>query len=371
MTQVQNSEISFEQKQRLAEQDIINNRSDFTWGFREWTIEIILDKFGESGDVNSDCELYIPDYQRDYKWTEKIASRFIESILLGFPIPYLYIASVEDIDDQDQDGRVEIIDGTQRVRALRYFVNNEFPLTDLKELKSLEGFYYKDLLPGRRRKFLRESLRFIELKSDDDGDYRRDFFERINSGLKPLVPMEVRKGSEEALSDFYRQVITPCSELALYKELAPLSFKQRANQDYAELVLRFFAYTDNLDGYKGRVAPFLDDYLKSKKENGSFNANDYIQRFNDTLLFVQKTFPYGFRKRSSSKTVSRTYFEAIAIGSYFALQQNPNLHVSPESVEQWLNSEDFIRVVTSDAANNASKLKGRINYVKDKLLLSS
>ncbi|MCV4626851.1 DUF262 domain-containing protein, partial [Escherichia coli] len=80
-------------------------------------------------------------------------SRFIESILLDFPIPYLYIADVFN-EDPELDGRVEIIDGSQRIRSIYYFWNDQFELKDLKELKSLEGFKFSDLLASRQRRFL-------------------------------------------------------------------------------------------------------------------------------------------------------------------------------------------------------------------------
>lgn len=356
-----------DQRQK-AEQQILDNRNEFAWGLREWSIEHILEKFGDSGDPNSDCELYIPEYQRDYKWPDKIASRFIESILMGFPIPYLYIATVEDIDNQEQDGRIEIIDGSQRIRALKYFFDNEFPLTDLKELKELEGFYFKDLLPGRQRKLKRESLRLVELKSDNDGDYRRNLFERINSGFVPLIPMEVRRGSEHATSKFYTEVLLPCSEDKAFRASAPLTKGRQSNADYLEMVLRFFAYSEKLDNYNGSVREFLDDYLKEKAEDEQIDTSEYINKFNNMIGFVAKNFPYGFRKSSNARSVSRTYFEAISIGTQFALEKANNSPLNTSHIPTWINNEEFKKIVTSDAANNTNKLKARINYVRDKLL---
>lgn len=153
--------ITKEQKD-LAEKAIIEKQREISFGLREWSIQTILEKFGNGGDPDSDSELFIPDYQRDYKWDERIASRFIESILLTLPIPYIYIADSFN-ENPDLDGRVEIIDGSQRIRAIYYFVQDEFPLSELKELTELEGFKFSDLPAGRQRRFLRESLRIMEL----------------------------------------------------------------------------------------------------------------------------------------------------------------------------------------------------------------
>ncbi|WP_439287551.1 DUF262 domain-containing protein [Lonepinella sp. BR2904] len=363
------NEITLEQKQR-AEKAIIEKQKEISFGLREWPIETILQKFGNGGDVDSDCELFIPDYQRDYKWDNRIASRFIESILLSLPIPYIYIADNFN-EDPELDARIEIIDGSQRIRAIYYFVNNQLSLSELKELTELEGFLFKDLPAGRQRRFLRESLRIMELKSDDP-DYKRDLFERINSGIKVLIPMEQRKGSESATSSFYLQVIEPCSKDPLFRELAPLSSNRRSNEDYAELVLRFFGYGERLEEYNSNVRKFLDQYFNDMA-NQPHNEEEIQKRknkFNTVMQFVKQYFPYGFKKTATAKSTSRTFFESIALGVYFAIQENRNSTdgLITDNIIEWFNSDEYREVVTSDAANNTSKLKARINFVKDKLL---
>lgn len=364
-----NSKMITEEQKQLAEKAIIEKQKEISFGLREWSIDTILDKFGEGGDPDSECELFIPDYQRDYKWDDRIASRFIESILLGLPIPYIYIADNYD-EDESLDGRVEIIDGSQRIRSIYYFANNQFPLSDLKELTELEGFHFRDFPAGRQRRFLRESLRIMELKSDDP-DYKRDLFERINSGLKPLIPMEQRKGSESAESPFYKEVIAPCSKNELFRELAPLSANRRSNEDYAELVLRFFGYGDELEQYNNSVRKFLDGYFTkmAKKTSAELNSVDYIARFEQVLDFVKKYFPYGFRKSKEARSTSRTFFESIALGTYFAIQENGGVTgLATDEIKNWFNSEEYRKIVSSDAANNTSKLKARIFFVKNRLL---
>ncbi|EJX9979317.1 DUF262 domain-containing protein, partial [Salmonella bongori] len=282
--------------------------------------------------------------------------------------PYLYIADVIN-EDPELDGRVEIIDGSQRIRSIYYFWNNEFELQDLKELKCLEGFKFRDLLASRQRRFLRASLRFIELKGDVEEQHRRDLFERINSGVKRLEAMEVRHGSDAAASIFYRNVVTPCSENELFSELAPLSDRKRSNGDHRELVLRFFAYLNNLDNYKGYVAPFIDEYLNDRANDvSSSDVDDFINEFNQMLNFVNDHFPMGFKKTPTSKTTPRARYEAIAVGTALALRENPHLQTPLSPVSEWLFDKEFETIVTADSANNSSQLRNRIFYVKDKLL---
>lgn len=350
-----------------ADNDIRLAQRNIGYNVREWTVEVIVQKYGDNLETDKN-ELFIPDYQRDYKWDIKTASRFIESILLDFPIPYLYIADVFN-EDPELDGRVEIIDGSQRIRSIYYFWNNQFELKDLKELKNLEGFKFSDLLASRQRRFLRASLRFIELKGDVEEQHRRDLFERINSGVKRLEAMEVRHGSDAAASIFYREVVTPCSTNQLFSRLAPLSDRKRSNGDHRELVLRFFAYLNDLDNYKGYVAPFIDNYLNAQAEAVTQQEVDNFKLdFESMLAFVDAHFPMGFKKTPTSKTTPRARYEAIAVGTALALKENPQLQEPVIPVGEWLFEEEFETIVTADSANNTSQLKNRIFYVKDKLL---
>ncbi|HFK9455872.1 TPA: DUF262 domain-containing protein [Klebsiella pneumoniae] len=350
-----------------ADNDIRLAQRNIGYNVREWTVEVIVQKYGENIDIDAN-ELFIPDYQRDYKWDVKTASRFIESILLDFPIPYLYIADVFN-EDPELDGRVEIIDGSQRIRAIHYFWNNEFELKDLKELKSLEGFKFSDLLASRQRRFLRASLRFIELKGDVEEQHRRDLFERINSGVKRLEAMEVRHGSDAAASIFYRDVISPCSVNPLFSQLAPLSDRKRSNGDHRELVLRFFAYLNDLDNYKGFVAPFIDQYMNTQANQVTQqNVSSYTDEFEKMLQFVNAHFPMGFKKTPTSKTTPRARYEAIAVGTALALRSNPQLLEPAQPISDWLFEAEFEGIVTADSANNTTQLKNRIFYVRDKLL---
>lgn len=351
-----------------ADNKIRQANKDIHYSIREWSIELILSKYSE-GMEEDENELFIPDYQRGYKWEPKIASRFIESIILDFPIPYLYIADVSDHENPELDGRVEIIDGSQRIRALHFFCTNQFELEDLKEIKELEGFKFEDFTAARKRRFHRESLRMVELKGEVDESSRRDLFERINSGVKRLEAMEVRHGSEEANSKFYKEVIVPCSENPLFSTLAPLSDKKKRNADHRELVLRFFAYLHNFDSYKGYVKPFLDEYLKHESQEESNQVLDaYKLEFNNTMKFIDTHFGgMGFKKTLSSKTTPRARYEAIAVGVAQALQENPNLEPAT-SISDWLTSDEFQKIVGADSANNVKQLERRISYVKNKLL---
>ncbi|EGU59515.1 hypothetical protein VINI7043_09811 [Vibrio nigripulchritudo ATCC 27043] len=360
--------------QDKAEARIRTLGRDIIYNVKDWDITTIIQKYGD-GLKEDENELFIPDYQRDYKWDEnnnKIGSRFIESLLLGFPIPYLYISDVND-EDPEKDGRVEIIDGSQRIRTLYYFVNNKFHLEQLKELKELEGFCFEDFPKARQRRLLRTSLRFVELIGEVSESNRRDLFERINSGVKPLESMEVRHGSEDAAKPFYTDVLENLATSELFAKLAPLSDKKKANRDHLELVLRYFAYSYDLDNYKGTVKPFLDAYLTKVSNATETHSEDrlleYKNEFKRVLDFVDQYFGnMGFKKTITSKTTTRARYEAIAVGVGNALKEVPDLEPAVP-VSEWILSDEFQAVVGADSANNTTQLLARINFVKNKLLI--
>lgn len=346
-------EISEEMK-NLAEEEITEKIKSYDYDTVEYPIEVIIDQY-KKGIENDEGEIYIPDYQREFVWSTKRQSKFIESIILGIPIPYIFFADVE--------GRYEIVDGSQRIRTLYAFLENNLKLENLEKLTKLNNFYFKDLSSVRQRRIKKKSLKMIALSERTDPEARFDLFERINTGSDELENIEVRKGIYRgAFYDF----ITDCSENELFKKLCPISEKRTLRAEPQEMVLRFFAYSESLDNYNGKVAEFIDDYIKNKKDNFSDEMRENMKNdFELMLEFVNKYFKNGFAKTKGAKSTPRVRFEAISVGTNLALKENPNLN----DVEMdWLDSDEFQTYTRSDAANNKNKVFGRINYVKNILL---
>ena len=333
-----------------AEEQLIVEKTQVDYDTREFVVEHIVDKFIEG-------EYKIPPYQREFVWEREKQSRFIESILLDLPIPYLFFA------DDKEDGKLEIVDGSQRIRTLVAFKKDELVLKDLEKLDKLNGFKFSDLLESRQRRFLRKTLRSIELTEKADFEVKKDIFRRINTDPYDLTDMEIRKGMYQE-GDFYN-LILECSENQLFETLCPISEKRKTRGEAQELVLRYFAYSEKYQQFIHRVDVFLDDYIKDKHNNG-FNKAAMKVDFDTMLNFVSKSFPYGFRKAPTHNTTPRVRFEAIAVGVTLALRKKPGLETS--NVEIWMKSPEFEDHTTSDAANNRLKVVGRIEYVRDKLL---
>lgn len=344
-----------EQDIAAAEEQILEQSKRIEFYITEYTIEILALKMR-----NGDFE--VPSYQREYTWENDRKSRFIESILMGLPIPFLFFW------ENPSTGKLEIVDGSQRLRTIEEFVLGNLEIDDLEELSLLTGFRFRDLPESRQRKIKNRSIRGIVLSEHTDEQSRFDLFERINTGSKIANPAEVRRG---ARGGPFLDLVIDLTKDPTFITLAPVSNKQLIEREREELITRFFAYGDGLADYKDRVAAFLFQYTKKMNEHFQENQQDvekYRQRFQQTMGFIQRNFAWGFRRTANGTVTPRARFEAIAVGSYLALQEYPELNDQEISVEEWLNSEEFAQVTTSDGANAIGRLKARLYFVRDQLL---
>lgn len=351
-----------EEAQRQLDEQIQQLQKIVDYEIREYPVEIIVKKFTD-GLEKDEAELFIPDYQREFVWKPHQQARFIESILLNLPIPYIFVA---DIGQGSREGRLEIVDGSQRVRTLVAFMQNSLRLHGLKKLTYANGFTYSDLSLPRQMRFRRKTLRMIELTESTDEEARREIFDRLNSGGTRIEPMEQRRGSQDGP---FLKVLEDCAALELFSLLCPVSPARAKIKEPQELVLRYFAYCDRYMTFSKRVDEFLNEYLRDQNSNLTANPTDadaLKQQFIQMLNFVQRHFSHGFKKDVSNNSVPRIRFESIAVGVSLALKINPDL--APTSVDGWLNSSEFRAHTRSDASNSRPKVINRIHFVRDNLL---
>ena len=86
------------------------------------------------------------------------------------------------------------------------------------------------------------------------------------------------------------------------------------------------------------------------------------------MEFVEKHFPYGFRRKANGRTTPSARFEALAVGSFLAHEQKPAIANADLKVASWIETEEFLLVAGSGSANVIKKLRGRLQFVRDKLL---
>jgi len=338
--------VSEEQKAK-AEEQIRALRKEIDYNTRDYSIDFLIEQFHND-------EFYIPDeYQRQYIWNNADKNRFIESILLGLPIPLMFFSDTED-------GRCEIIDGAQRTQAMEEFRSGDLVLSGLKKLTSLNGFSYNDVPTYFRKKFDKTNMRVIVLSDDTSLEIRQEIFNRINTTGREANASEIRRGSFRGR---FMDFLMDCTKVPLFAEVCPISETMAKRYEQLELVIRFFAFLDHYQDFTHRVDSFLDEYIESTKD--SFDKIKMEAEFCAMLRFVKKYFPYGFAKTDKAKSTPRVRFEAIAVGVALALREEPDL--SPKSME-WLESDEFKKHTTTHASNSPARVSGRILYVKDKLL---
>ena len=334
-------------QKKEAEKQILEQQSKVDYDIRDFPIGFIVNNF-------NDQEYYVPDYQRGFVWPNSYKVRLIESLLLGLPIPLIFLSDTTS-------GKLEIVDGVQRISTLAAFFNDELTLEGLKNLTAVNNFKYSDLPPSQQRKLNSKSLRVIVLQTNTSEETRKELFNRLNTSALAAQDSEVRKGS---YSGDFMNLITKLANDPILNQVAPLPKNRIDRQENIEFVLRFFAYSNNYQNFNHSVRTFIDEYIDSQLE--TFDEEKMRFEFYRTFNFALKYFPNGFRKTKTAKSTPRVRFEALSVGINLALRTDENL--SPRPIEEWIDDEEFKNLTTSDGSNSKTKLIRRIEYVRDNLL---
>ena len=349
-----------DEQKRVAEAAVTAVARQVKFSVAEYPVSMYVGRF--SNDTTD--RYFVPEYQRNLAWRDEQKAQFIESLIIGLPIPFMFFY-------QTSDGRMEIVDGSQRMRTMRSFIKEGLRLRDLVLVPELNGFSFADLPDDRKRKLEDITIRTIILDTDTDPSTRAEMFARINRMGTTANEAEIRRGS---LPGPVTTLITELAEHPIFTAMTPLSERAVNQREREELATRFFAYLNRNDtpegrfpGYRDRPKKFLYDYLKGANLEAEQNPN-MIQEMRDeylrVLTFIAATFPLGFKKSLVAKTVPRVRFEAISVGSALALRDNPDLNVNSQVISDRMERSNFDKVVVSDGANVRSKLEGRIDIVK-------
>jgi len=348
----------------LAENQIKEIQFDYNYRIADYSIGELLKKFIRKGEQpnfedESISGLTVPTYQRDYIWTGTMPSKFIESIFMGVPIQPLFAFELDD------DGNLELLDGVQRLSSIKAFADNELTLEGLEELDALNGFTFDDLASARKRKFLNSILKLYIINQNTDEGIRADIFRRVNEGGDKLKAAEIRKG--KFIGNNFYDFILRMSDSKEFNELFSTSKEtEKLRGEKEELISRFFALSNNYQNFEHSVKGFMDDYIIDANSTFDERVETCFQSelFN-TLAFIAENFPNGLKKSPTAKSIPRVRFEAIAVGTNLALRVNPDLSVMDVN---WIESNEFKKWTTSDAANSKNKVVGRIEFVRDCLL---
>lgn len=351
-------------KKDLIMAQVETEQKTIAYDMKEFTIELYVSKYLKDIEKD-DNELYVPDYQREFIWDDKHQSRFIESLFLGLPVPFMFSAEIKET------GRLEIVDGSQRIRTLAAFLNDELILSHLDKLSQMNGCKYSDLPVGLQRSFKNISIRMVVLSNKATEEVRNEMFDRINTSSVPLLPMETRRGVYKGdFTDF----IAELAKEPRFVALCPMAKYMQNRREEEELILRLFAFSELFPNYKivesKGVAKYLDSYLAEK--NKSFNKNEKAalkKKFFALIDFIEKAYPnQGFAKTRQAVGISKPYFEAIAVGVSLALQEDPAIKPEFKSALEINknNRNDFFKLIEGRyRTHTAAKIKNRIEYVKN------
>jgi hypothetical protein len=264
-----------------AEAQIVEQSKRIEFFLTEYSIELLASKMN-IGDFE------IPAYQREDTWEPERKARFIESVLMGLPIPFLFFW------EKPNTGKLEIVDGSQRLRTIKQFILDDLVLSELEVLTALEGMRFRDLPESRQRKIRNRSIRGIVLNEHADEQARFEIFDRINTGSKIANKAEVRRG---ALIGPFLDLVIGLTDDPIFADLAPVPEKSIKLREREELVTRFFAYGDGLAAnnglaeYRDRPSDFLFEYARKMNLRFQRQGEDiagYQKRFNATMAFVAR-----------------------------------------------------------------------------------
>ncbi|MGP4691888.1 DUF262 domain-containing protein [Agrobacterium cavarae] len=222
----------------------------------DWTAETIISQL-EKQNIDLD-----PAFQRRSAWSDKKQSLFIESLILGLPIPQLILAEIKG-----KKGSYLVIDGKQRLLAIRRFgtiaAGGDFEPLILKGLErtNLNGKKYSDLiqdpiLSEDRAAFENASIRTIVIRNWTNEAYLYEVFLRINTGSVQLSPQELRQALHPGpFSQFINTASEESPQLRAALNLTQPDFRMRD----AEILLRYLAYRNFIGDYNGNLKVFLDE----------------------------------------------------------------------------------------------------------------
>ena len=350
----------------MLDPEKINNilkekQKNIKYDTKDWSIELVLSKFNRQTEENK-TEINIPFYQREFVWTPDQISKLIETILLGLPLPLIFL-------EQTDDGLLEVIDGSQRIRALDKFFGNEHKLKNLKILSDFNKMKFGDFPPSIQRKLKDSSLRIVVLESTDNEsakDIANEIFERINTAGTKATAMETRKGSN--YGKFIEFVYNECST-DKFNEIAKLGKAASLRGYQQELIIKFFAYYDlyiknGKIEFQETISTILDKYIQKNNEvfeEDDSNKDNLLELFKKVVKIIDST---RITENESYKLRKKDKLLAIMLSIALYIKDNQNHNKTSDDWARGIWTQEFL-----DNSNNGSlkKLNENIQNILNNL----
>lgn len=309
--------------------------------------------FGELMNLYQDGDLFItPEYQRVFRWSDFQQTRFIESVLLGIPIPPIFVA-------EDDDGKWEVVDGLQRISTIFSFFGlledlpekNNSILTRGEMVKELEGIDINSI-PIKLKTTIKRAVCRVEIvKWDSLADIRYELFNRLNTGASPLSDQEIRNCIFRAYDVDLNQVLRDAAALPELNELISPSESKKEQMFLEELTLRYFAFKHLTDEFRTTVPQFLTEFMQSvSKGEVAFDIDAEKEEFITLVKFLNHEYGKSlFRPRGN---FAQHIFDSIsyALPKTFDRIEGNEAEIK-DRLERLQIDEDYQNIGTSTFSN--------------------
>ncbi|MET9020700.1 DUF262 domain-containing protein [Actinopolymorpha sp. NPDC004070] len=267
--------------------------------------------------------IYTPPFQRGFVWTPRQGSRFIESLLLGLPVPGIFLSR-----EEDGGSRLLIIDGQQRLLTLQYFyqgvyggTGREFKLLGVQDRYS--GLTYRNLEDSDRIRLDDSIVHATIVRQDvptNDSSSIYHVFERLNTGGTPLSPQEIRA------CVYHGKLNTLLRELNNLKEWRSIFGPPNNRMRDQELILRFLAFRFARKSYQEPLKGFLNAFMGAHSDLSDDLAERFAKAFKDAVGFAYEALgPQAFKP---VRALNASVFESVMVGISERIESDPSLDTS-------------------------------------------
>lgn len=253
-----------------------------------------------------------PDFQRAADvWDNVKKSRLIESILLGLPLPSFYFS--EDPVSQ----KLSIIDGLQRICAIRDFVLKEdepLKLEGLQFLKNFEGLTFSQLARPEVKRIKSLKITMNTLRKGTPLDVKYIIFQRVNTAGEPLTPQEMRHALNQGPAAIF---IKELADMESFKRATNYSVKSKRMQD-RDFVNRFVAFFIGYQDYMGDLDMFLNDKMGELNKMTPAQRDDIRVSFDKAMeccyeIFKKDTFRKRYKITDKRKPISKSVYDTLSV----------------------------------------------------------
>jgi hypothetical protein len=332
-----------------------------------------------------------PEYQRRLRWSTPQKSKLIESLLLNIPVPPVFLY-------ESEAARYEVMDGQQRLNAVREFIDGEFALSSLPVLKPLNGLRYSRCPPRIKRTLDRASLSAIVLllESEAEGphsgrltltDIRRFIFDRLNTGGTKLNSQEIRNALNpgpfnKMLIELTRfRLFTEVFDIPPYVESDPNDYyenpERQKNSLYSsmgdcQLVLRYFALKDE-SNIRGSMKSMLDRAMEVKISDQEAEAwkSEYVERFAFIYdLFDRRPFRLPPDDKGRER-VSAAIYDASMVAINYRWNSRKTIEADKANVQRRManaTADPIALVILTGQQNTANSVRQRITLLRSILM---